>query len=332
MPTQRGAGDAVASSSAGTFIQTGGVDGAKGILAHAVGMAQRNGDEQWDDIDRPAPRALMATSALYAFAAGGNATANNTGTITTGGTFGFGVYAVATGNGNATATSSGTVTTSGPYLPGSVLSTILIRQNTAPRLQRSRAGGTITTNGSPYGIRGIFADVNGYGDAVATNLGTVSTQGQFANGAAARVLYGAGNATAVNQGAISTTGRYRPGDGRASRSPRSSRAPEGRARQRRHRGHGRARGAGVALPFQVDVHQRQLSIDISGLGRSAGEAIVLTIDYEAAQRRRSLRGARSGRRPRRRCARSTPPRSPPAPVTGCRATIAPTIAPSSRRI
>ena len=64
-----GAGNAVATSSAGTSIQTSGTDGAKGILAHAMGT--------------------------------GNATATNGGTVLTTGASGidgnFGVYALSTG-------------------------------------------------------------------------------------------------------------------------------------------------------------------------------------------------------------------------------------------
>ncbi|MER8373460.1 autotransporter outer membrane beta-barrel domain-containing protein [Mesorhizobium sp. M1406] len=150
--------------------------------------------------------ALDGNFGVEAVATGGNATAGNTGAITTNGTFGYGVYAVTSGNGTATATSSGGITTNGPYSTGigahidNLDSTM---HGTA--IATLEAGGTITTNGSPYGI-GVFADVFGYGDAVATNYGTASTQGQFATGVAARVLYGAGDATAVNQGTISTTG------------------------------------------------------------------------------------------------------------------------------
>lgn len=200
-----GTGDAVASSSAGTSIQTGGLDGAKGVFAYAGGTGNATATNNGTVVTTGAS-GLDGNFGVYAAAASGNATAANTGTVTTGGTFGYGVYAVANGNGVATATSSGAVTTNGPYSTGigaHIDNFDSTKHGTA--IATLQSGGTVTTTGSPYGI-GIFADVMGYGDAVATNAGTVSTQGQFAHGTAARVLYGAGHASAVNQGAISTTG------------------------------------------------------------------------------------------------------------------------------
>ncbi|MGJ7489825.1 autotransporter outer membrane beta-barrel domain-containing protein [Variovorax sp. ZT4R33] len=200
-----GTGNAVASSSAGTSIQTSGIDGAKGIFANAMGTGNATAINNGNVLTTGAS-GLDGNFGVYAVAASGNATAANTGTVTTGGTFGYGVYAVANGNGVATATSSGAVTTNGPYSTGigaHIDNSDSTKHGTA--IATLQSGGTVTTNGSPYGI-GIFADVMGYGDAVATNAGTVATRGQFAGGVAARVLYGAGDASAVNQGAISTTG------------------------------------------------------------------------------------------------------------------------------
>ena len=200
-----GAGDAVATSSAGTSIQTSGTDGAKGVFAHAMGtgnaIATNNGN-----VLTTGASGLDGNFGVYAAAANSNATAANTGTVVTGGTFGYGVYAVANGNGIATATSSGAITTNGPYSTGigaHIDNGDSSKHGTA--IATLQAGGTVATNGSPYGI-GVFADVMGYGDAVATNQGAIATKGQFAQGTAARVLYGAGDATAVNQGTISTTG------------------------------------------------------------------------------------------------------------------------------
>jgi outer membrane autotransporter protein len=200
-----GTGDAVASSSAGTSVQTGGLDGAKGVFAYASGTGNATATNNGTVVTTGAS-GLDGNFGVYASAAAGNATAANTGTVTTGGTFGYGVYATANGNGIATATSSGAITTSGPYSTGIGAHTDNFdstKHGTA--IATLQSGGTVTTTGSPYGI-GIFADVMGYGDAVATNAGTVSTQGQFAGGMVARVLYGAGESSAVNQGVVSTTG------------------------------------------------------------------------------------------------------------------------------
>lgn len=200
-----GAGNAVASSSAGTFIQTSGMDGAKGIFAHAMGTGTATATNNGNVLTSGAS-GLDGNFGVYAAAVNSNATAANNGTVVTGGTFGYGVYAVANGNGIATATSSGAVTTNGPYSTGigaHIDNGDASKHGTA--IATLQAGGTVATNGSPYGI-GVFADVMGYGDAVATNQGAIATQGQFANGTTARVLYGAGDATAVNQGTISTTG------------------------------------------------------------------------------------------------------------------------------
>ncbi|MDQ0571445.1 outer membrane autotransporter protein [Variovorax paradoxus] len=200
-----GAGNAVASSSAGTSIQTSGTDGAKGILAHAMGTGNATAMNGGTVLTTGAS-GIDGNFGVYALATGGSANAGNTGTITTGGTFGYGVYAVTTGNGTATATSSGAITTNGPYSTGigaHVDNFDSSKHGTA--IATLQAAGTVATNGSPYGI-GVFADVMGYGDAIATNQGAIATKGQFANGTAARVLYGAGDATAVNQGTISTTG------------------------------------------------------------------------------------------------------------------------------
>ncbi|MET3443630.1 outer membrane autotransporter protein [Variovorax paradoxus] len=200
-----GAGNAVASSSAGTSIQTSGTDGAKGILAHAMGTGNATAVNGGTILTTGAS-GIDGNFGVYALAAGGNATAGNTGTITTGGTFGYGVYAATTGNGIATANSSGAVTTNGPYSTGigaHIDNFDSTKHGTA--IATLQSGGTVATNGSPYGI-GVFADVMGYGDAIATNQGAIATKGQFANGTVARVLYGAGDATAVNQGTISTTG------------------------------------------------------------------------------------------------------------------------------
>jgi outer membrane autotransporter protein len=200
-----GAGDAVATSSAGTSIQTSGTDGAKGILAQATGTGNATAVNGGTVLTTGAS-GIDGNFGVYALAAGGNATAGNTGTITTGGTFGYGVYAATTGNGIATSTSSGAITTNGPYSTGigaHIDNADSSKYGTA--IATLQAGGTVATNGSPYGI-GVFADVMGYGDAIATNQGAIATKGQFASGTTARVLYGAGDATAVNQGTISTTG------------------------------------------------------------------------------------------------------------------------------
>jgi outer membrane autotransporter protein len=200
-----GAGNAVAISSVGSYIETSGTDGAKGILAQARGLGQATAINNGSVLTTGAAT-LDGNFGVYASASGGNATAGNTGIVTTGGTFGYGVYAATTGNGTATATSSGAITTNGPYSTGmgAHLDNFDSSKHGAA-IATLQAGGSVTTNGSPYGI-GIFADVMGYGDAVATNNGTITTKGQFANGVAARVLYGAGDATAVNQGTVSATG------------------------------------------------------------------------------------------------------------------------------
>ncbi|BEP65225.1 hypothetical protein GmRootV213_57790 (plasmid) [Variovorax sp. V213] len=201
----RGTGDAIASSSAGTSIQTGGTEGAKGILAHAMGTGNATATNGGTILTTGAS-GIDGNFGVYAVAAGGNASAGNTGTVTTNGTFGWGVYALTIGNGTATATSSGAITTNGPYSTGigaHIDNGDSSKHGTA--IATLQAAGTVATNGSPYGI-GVFADVMGYGDAIATNQGAIATKGQFASGTAARVLYGAGDATAVNQGTISTTG------------------------------------------------------------------------------------------------------------------------------
>jgi outer membrane autotransporter protein len=200
-----GAGNAVATTLVGTYIKTIGTDGAKGILAQAGGSGNATAINNGSVLTTGAAT-LDGNFGVYASALGGNATAGNTGIVITGGTFGYGVYAATTGNGTATATSTGFVTTNGPYSTGiGAHLDNLVPSKHGAAIATLQAGGNLTTNGSPYGI-GVFADVMGYGDAVATNNGTITTKGQFAQGTAARVLYGAGDATALNQGTISTTG------------------------------------------------------------------------------------------------------------------------------
>ena len=200
-----GAGNAVVISSANTYIETSGIDGAKGLLAHAMGTGNATAINNGTVVTTGAS-VVDGNFGSYALATGGVATAGNTGTITTYGTFGYGVYAVSSGNGTAIATSSGAIATYGPYSTG-IGAHI---DNADPTMHGTaiatlEAGGSVTTNGSPYGI-GVFADTFGAGDAIATSYGTITTQGQFASGVAARVFYGNGNATATNSGSLTTTG------------------------------------------------------------------------------------------------------------------------------
>lgn len=200
-----GTGNAVVTSSTDTYIETSGTEGAKGMLAHAMGTGNANALNN-GTIVTMGTSGIDGNFGVYALATGGAATAGNAGNVTTNGTFGYGVYAVTSGSGTAAATSSGNITTNGPYSTG--IGAHL--DNADPTLHGTaiatlEVGGTVATNGSPYGI-GVFADTFGAGDAIASSYGAITTQGQFASGVSARVFYGDGNATATNGGLISTSG------------------------------------------------------------------------------------------------------------------------------
>ena len=151
--------------------------------------------------------------------AGGNAVAENRGTVTTsGGTMfksdsrhsALGVYALATG-GNAQATNRGTITTTGVGAVGVAAES----ESTAGTATAINHGTVTTTGGTQHDgdnenvatADGVFASTDGSGAAIATNesTGTVSVSGAGAKGVRAEV-YGTGDATATNKGTVTTRG------------------------------------------------------------------------------------------------------------------------------
>lgn len=199
-----GSGDAVATTSAGTSIVTNGDGGAAGIRAGATGTGNALGTNNvttGSGFVGGDPTMPSGNHGLWVSANGGNATARNTGSITTNGTFGWGVFSATSGNGN------------GPYSTAIYSNTNNVASGGTQfgaSIATAEAGSVITTTGSPYGI-GIFATVDGWGNATATNNGTFTSSGGQSSGVVARVLYGAGDAWAQNNGSIVTTGPASPG-------------------------------------------------------------------------------------------------------------------------
>lgn len=223
-------GPAATATNHGTVVTTGGVyirgtgsvrraQGVRAFAESGMALAVNSGTIRTEG---------EQATALYP--SGGSAAARNeeSGTITTSGDGGRGIFVEARGpvdnpkSVNASVFNAGTITTSGGYfvpdIEGTPTGTFAVgayaRSRTGSAEATNAAGGRIETGVNTAGAIGLRARASSaMGDATATNDGTVTTQGDAYWGENIRITADAvraetvsGDATAINRNAIETTG------------------------------------------------------------------------------------------------------------------------------